>query len=77
MKKFAVLIAGTNGQCKRSLTMSQIEVLFVISAEAKIEMQRRKTFTLAMTFYGGEMNKAVKVFKLPNGYLQKFTIKLS
>lgn len=76
MKKFPVLISGTNGSCKRSVTISQIEVLFIIAALVKIE-EHRKYFNITMTFYGGEFNKSVKCKRIPNGYLSKFTIKLT
>ena len=82
MKKFPVLISGIDGSCKRSLTMGQIEVLFVIAAKQVIIHHKRSTFDLQMTFYGqvdvadGDRvyNKAVTVIKLPNGYLPKFTL---
>jgi len=71
MKKFPVLISSVDGKFKRSLTMSQIEVLFISSASVEIQFHR-KYFNLGMTFYAGEFNKAVVVKHLPNGYMNKF-----
>jgi len=71
MKKFAILISSPDIGCKRSLTFSQIEVLWVICASSTIE-PHRKYFNLTMAFYAGEFNKAVTVKRLPIGYLAKF-----
>lgn len=84
MKKFPVQISGPEGACKRSLTMSQIEVCWTMAAKSVIT-QHRNYFDLTLTVYGGtgagkemydyiSLNKAVVVKRLPNGYLNKFKI---
>jgi hypothetical protein len=74
MKKFPVLISSVDGMCKRSVTMSQIEVLWISSERHEID-RHRKYFNLTMTFPGKEFSKAVQVKRLPNGYMNKFEIK--
>lgn len=74
MKKFPVLISSVDGMCKRSVTMAQIEVLWISSGSSTIN-RHKKYFDLSMVFPGKEFLKAVQVKRLPNGYLNKFEIK--
>lgn len=76
MKKFAVSIAGVNGSCKRSLTMAQIEILFVVSDSHTFD-KHRKFFNITFIIPGTDYNKAVTVKKLPNGYLPKFSMNIN
>lgn len=73
MKKFPVIIASVNGSCKRSVTMAQIEVLWISSDLCQIN-RHKKYFDLTMTFPGKEFSKAIQIKKLPNGYLNKFSL---
>ena len=75
MKTFAVFAGIGEYSVKRSLTMKQIEVLFLVCMNATLD-KHRKYFNLTMTFYNGEFNKAVTVKRLPNGYLSKFELKV-
>ena len=73
MKKLLVLINSGEHACKRSLTMAQIEVCFILCASLSVD-RHRKYFNLTLAFYGGEFNKAITIKRLPNGYLPKFTM---
>lgn len=72
-KTFPVVISTVAGACKRSVTMLQIEVLW-ITCKSFRTVKHRNSFDLSMSFPNGELNKAVTVKKLPLGYLKKFTI---
>lgn len=73
VKKYAVLISTMDGGCKRSLTMTQIETLWICAGTSSMEM-KKKYFTLRLTFWSGEFNKAVVIKKLPLGYTNKFKL---
>lgn len=73
IKKFAVIVSGVHGSCKRSLPLTSIEILF-ITCQAMHISKHRKDFDITFSFSTGELNKAVKVKKLPLSYLAKFSL---
>jgi len=72
-KTFSVIISTVDkGTCKRSLTIGQIELLFLVCADCKLINFNKKYFDLRFTFYGGDFNRAVTVKWVPLGYWKKF-----
>jgi hypothetical protein len=74
MRKFSVLTQIHYKPVKRSLTMEQVEVLFLMAMNTTFE-KHRNYFNMTFTLPNGQYNKAVTVKKIPLGYLNKFEIK--
>jgi hypothetical protein len=72
MKRFPVFIQRGNKVVKRSMTISQIEVLYILSDTSVIE-KHRKYFNATFVYLKPEMNSQVKVKRLPPSYEIKFT----
>lgn len=70
-KKFAVHTTIGAYSVKRSVTIAQVEVLFLACVNAQL-IKGRKRFDLVLSFHAGDLYKAVTIKKIPNGYLGKF-----
>ena len=74
MRKFPVLTSIRGKTIKRSITMQQLEILFLIGTNPIIDLHRNY-FNLSLGFFDGEINKSILIKRIPNGYLKKFEVK--
>lgn len=71
MKKYPCITLHGIKPVKRSITMQQIEVMWLISDHRAIE-KHRSYFNLSMAFPGREFAKGITVKRIPLGYMNKF-----
>lgn len=72
MKKFPVFIQRGNRVVKRSLTIAQMEILYILSDTSTID-KHRKFFNVVFSYNKPEINTTVTVKRLPLSYIPKFT----
>lgn len=73
MRKFPATFQHGIKPVKRSVTMAQLEVLWLVAQHCSID-KHRKWFNLQLAFPGTEFAKAITVKKIPNGYIKKFEV---